>query len=204
MPVNLNPVRPVLTDEAYRAMLLIAQVVGPEFALALVLARETGHRIGAISALRWSDVDLEGQLAVWRSESNKMGREHVTPLTAAAVTALRAARTRALVIADAPNFPADALTVHSARARWRRWWLQAERLAGLKHEPRFGWHSLRHAFATALRSQPDVDVVALGGWKSTVTLKLCYQHPELDRMRQALLKLRTESTNGEQTPELAM
>jgi len=46
--------------------------------------------------------------------------------------------------------------------------------------------------------------VALGGWKSTVTLKLCYQHPELDRMRQALLKLRTESTNGEQTPELAM
>ena len=203
MPVNLNPVRPVLTDEAYRAMLLIAQVVGPEFALALVLARETGTA-SEPSPLRWSDVDLEGQLAVWRSESDKMGREHVTPLTAAAVTALRAARTRALGIADAPIFPADALTVHSARARWRRWWLQAERLAGLKHEPRFGWHSLRHAFATALRSQPDVDVVALGGWKSTVTLKLCYQHPELDWMRQALRKLRTESTNGEQTPELAM
>jgi len=96
------------------------------------------------------------------------------------------------------------LTAHSARARWRRWWLQAERLAGLKHEARFGWHSLRHAFAAALRSQPDVDLAALGGWTSTVTLKLCYLHPELARMRQALQHLPMESTNGEQTSELAM
>ena len=141
-------------------------------------------------------------MTVWRSESDKMGHEHVTPQTPAAVTALRAARTRAPGSADAPIFPAGALTVHSARARWRRWWLQAERLAGVKHEPRFGWHSPRHAFATALRSQPDVDVAALGGWKSTVTLKVCYQHPALNRMRQALELLRTESTNGEQAAEL--
>ena len=82
--------------------------------------------------------------------------------------------------------------------------LVLERLAGLKHEARFGWHSLRHAFATALRSQPDVDVAALGGWKSPVTLKLCYQHPELDRMQQALRQLRAESTKGAQAAEPAM
>jgi len=204
VPVNVNPIRPVLTNDRYRAMLAVAKDVGPDVGLALVLARETGHRIGAISALRWSDVNLEGQLVLWRSEADKMGREHVTPLTPVAAAALRAARTHTPGIADALIFPADGLTTHSARSRWRRWWLQAERLAGLKHEPRFGWHSLRHAFATALRSQPDVDVAALGGWKSTVTLKLCYQHPELDRMRQALRQLRTESTNGEQAAELQM
>ena len=96
VPVNLNPVRPVLTDERYRLMLPIAQAVGPEFALALVLARETGHRIGAISALRRS---------------------------------------------------------------------------------------------------------AVGSRRS---LKVCYQHPELDRMRQALELLRTENTNGEQAAHLEM
>ncbi len=37
-----------------------------------------------------------------------------------------------------------------------------------------------------------------------MTLKLCYQYPELDRMRQALRQLRTESTNGEQGAELVM
>lgn len=130
-----------------------------------------------------------------------MGREQVTPLTPVAVDALRAARTHAPGIADAPVFPPGGLTGHSARSRWRRWWLHGEQLAGLSHEARFGWHSLRHAFATALRSQPDVDVAALGGWKSTVTLKVCYQHPEMNRMRQALRQLRTESTNGEQAPD---
>jgi integrase len=129
------------------------------------------------------------------------GRRHILSLSSRARHCLEAARAG---IGDAPLFPAGGLTIHSARARWRHWWLQAERLAGLKHEARFGWHSLRHAFATALRSQPDVDVAALGGWKSPVTLKLCYQHPELDRMRQALRQLRTESTNGEQAAELAM
>jgi len=204
VPVNLNPVRPVLTDEAYRAMLLIAQVVGPEFALALVLARETGHRIGAISALRWSDVDLEDQLAVWRSESDKMGREHVTPLTAAAVTALRAARTRALGIADAPNFPADALTVHSARARWRRWWLQAERLAGLKHEPRFGWHSLRHAFQrrSARNRTWTWRRSAVGSRRSRSNCATSIQ--SLTGCARHCSSCEPESTNGEQTPELAM
>ena len=140
----------------------------------------------------------------WRSDSDKMGREHITPLTPAAVAALRASGIQRPAVADTPICPAGGLTAHSARARWRRWWLQAERLAGLKHEARFGWHSLRHAFATALRSQPDVDVAALGGWKSTVTLKLCYQHPELDRMRQALALLRTESAKGEQVPARVM
>ena len=204
IPVNLSPVRPMLTVARYRAMLAVAGLVRPEFTLAMVLARETGHRIGAIAALRWSDVDVDGQLILWRSASDKMRREHVTPLTPAALEAIRAARAHAPGIADAPIFPTEGLTVHSARARWRRWWLKAERLAGLKHEARFGWHSLRHAFATALRSQPDVDVAALGGWKSTTTLKLCYQHPEMDRMRQALRQLRTESTNGEQTARVAM
>lgn len=131
-----------------------------------------------------------------------MRREHITPLSPAALVAVRAARAHAPGIADAPIFPTEGLTIHSARARWRRWWLKAERLAGLKHEARFGWHSLRHAFATAMRSEPDDIVLALGGWKSIATLKSCYQHAELDLMRRALRALQMESRNGEQQAQV--
>jgi hypothetical protein len=104
---------------------------------------------------------------------------------------------------DEAGFASDGPTAQSG-TRHRTPSLERSGLAGLKHRARFGWHDLRHAFAKPLRSQPDADVPALGGWKATVTLRLCYQHSEFDRMRQALELLRTESTNGEQTPKLAM
>jgi integrase len=46
----------------------------------LVLAHETGHRIGAIRQLRWSDVDLKEKRILWRAENDKIGMEHSPPL----------------------------------------------------------------------------------------------------------------------------
>ena len=59
-PREKNPARVVLTEEEYQALLRVSQQVGWRFRVALVLAHETGHRIGAIRNLRWSDVDIEG------------------------------------------------------------------------------------------------------------------------------------------------
>ena len=44
-----------------------------QFQLALVLAHDTGHRIGAIRMLRWSDVDLKAARVRWRAENDKIG-----------------------------------------------------------------------------------------------------------------------------------
>ena len=55
-PVEKNPVRVVVTDKEYRALLKVSRRVGWRFHVALVLAHETGHRIGAIRNLRWSDI----------------------------------------------------------------------------------------------------------------------------------------------------
>src|SRR5262249_52042238 len=52
-----TPNSPVLKPEEYEAMLAVADSVHPIFRLALILARETGHRINSIRLLRWSDVD---------------------------------------------------------------------------------------------------------------------------------------------------
>jgi len=91
LPREKNPRREPLSEEDYRALLLVANRVDWRFRVALVLAHETGHRIGAIRQLRWSDVDLTGERVLWRAEVEKTGFEHSTPLTGAAVSALRAA-----------------------------------------------------------------------------------------------------------------
>ncbi len=58
-PREKNPARVVLTEDEYRALLKVSRQVGWPFHVALVLAHETGHRIGAIRNLRWSDIDSE-------------------------------------------------------------------------------------------------------------------------------------------------
>jgi len=57
MPRQKNPTRVVLSDEEYRALLKVSHRLDWRFHVALVLAHETGHRIGAIRQLRWSDID---------------------------------------------------------------------------------------------------------------------------------------------------
>ena len=90
-PVEKNPVRVVVTDKEYRALLKVSRQVGWRFHLALVLAHETGHRIGAIRNLRWADIDLDRETIRWRSEHEKTGYEHRTPLSAKALVVLKQA-----------------------------------------------------------------------------------------------------------------
>ena len=92
LPKEENPKRPMVFHERYEAMLKVADSVDPRFGLALVLANETGHRIGSIRQLRWSDVDLKEKRITWRAENDKLGKEHVTPLSNAALAALEAER----------------------------------------------------------------------------------------------------------------
>ena len=65
MPMEKNPTRVVLSEHEYQALLKVSQEVDWRFHLALVLAHETGHRIGAIRKLRWSGIDPEA--GIWRN-----------------------------------------------------------------------------------------------------------------------------------------
>ena len=58
-PTEKNPNRVVLSEEEYQALLGVSRQVDWRFHVALVLAHETGHRIGAIRQLRWSGIDSE-------------------------------------------------------------------------------------------------------------------------------------------------
>ncbi len=186
-PKDDEPRRPLLADEQYETMLRVSRKVSPLFDLALVLARETGHRLGAVISLRWSDIDLERGVVHWRGQNDKIGFDHETPLTPAAIAVLQRARAERPSIGDAWVFAAVTdSSRQSSRHIFRQWWRQAERLAGITHEAGLGWHSLRRAFATALKHAPLRDLCELGGWKNAQTILKSYQQADHATMRQAL------------------
>ncbi|MYG24199.1 MAG: tyrosine-type recombinase/integrase [Gemmatimonadetes bacterium] len=186
-PTEKNPKRVVLTEEEYRALLEVSGRLDWRFRVALVLAHETGHRIGAICQLRWSDISFEGGTILWRAEHDKSGHEHVTPVTGEALAALEEAWRRNPGPGEAPLMPAPkspSKCMGSALAQG--WWVRAERLAGLEPKPGRGWHSLRRKFASDLMDQPLKVLCELGGWKTAKTVLQCYQKADEGQLRKAL------------------
>ena len=186
-PREKNPTRVVLDEDEYQALLTVSRKVDWRFHVALVLAHETGHRIGAIRKLRWPDIDLNAGVVRWRAEHEKTGYEHTTPVTAEALAALLEARGRMVRGADAPVLPAPGNPsgcVGSSRAR--SWWAKAQKLAGLEPKRGRGWHSLRRKFATDLMDQPLKVLCDLGGWKTAKTVLRCYQQADEGQLRKAL------------------
>ena len=191
LPKEKNPRRVVLTQAEYEALLRVAGGVDWRFRVALVLAHETGHRIGAICQLRWFDIDLDAGTIRWRGEHEKTGYEHQTPITSTASAVLAEARRRNPGIGEAPVMPAPK-DPSACMTRWlaSTWWKKAERLAGLGPKRGRGWHSLRRKFASDLMDLPLKVLCELGGWKTAETVLQCYQRPDEDRLRRALEEYR--------------
>ena len=194
-PREKNPTRVVLDEEEYEALLRVARGVNWRFRVALVLAHETGHRIGAIRQLRWSDIDLEAGVVRWRARHEKTGYEHTTPLTAEALAALEEARRISRGTGDAPLIPARRdPSVSVSRSMARCWWVRAEAVAGLEPKRGRGWHSLRRKFATDLMDLPLKLLCELGGWKNAQTVLRCYQRADEGQLRKALESRRRART----------
>ncbi len=153
----------------------------------VVLAWETGHRVGSLRQLRWSDVDLEGGRIHFRRENDRIGHDHWNPLHAEAVAILKRERARASAIGEAWVFPSvrDArkpLRRHTVQRLWQRLAITAKLPSG----ERYGWHSFRRAFANRYRRPPLRDLQDLGGWKSSATLMKVYLRSDEAAQREVL------------------
>ena len=187
VPKEKNPTRVVLKQPEYEDLLRVSTEMDWRFRVALVLAHETGHRIGAIRQLRWSDVDMEHETIRWRGEHEKTGYEHRTPVTTEVLHVLEEARKQNPGIGDVPLLPAPK-DPSKCVSRWllRDWWKKAEALAGLERKRGRGWHSLRRKFASDLMNQPLKILCELGGWKTARTVLQCYQKADQNQLRKAL------------------
>ena len=187
LPKEKNPTRALLTHSEYRALLEVSVSMDWRFRIALVIAHETGHRIGAIRKLRWSDIDMEGGVIRWRAEHEKTGYEHRTPMTAGAQAVLKEAQRKNPGIGDAPILPAPRDPSKCvSRSLVRDWWQKAAELAELEPKRGRGWHSLRRKFASDLMNQPLKVLCELGGWKTAQTVLQCYQRADEGQLRKAL------------------
>ena len=177
----------LLTQAEYESLLEVSAEMDWRFRVALVLAHETGHRIGAIRKLKWSDIDVGAGVIRWRGEHEKTGYEHRTPVTAEALVALEEARGHNPGIGDVPLLPALNDPSRCVR-RWQvgAWWKRAEALAGLEPKRGRGWHSLRRKFASDLMEQPLKVLCELGGWTTAQTVLQCYQRADDGKLRKAL------------------
>jgi integrase len=196
-PKETSPRRPVLADAQFRKLQKVSAQVSPLFGLALTLAHETGHRIGAIRLLRWSDVLFDRKAIRWRGEHDKIGLEQEVAASPKALRALKQARRDRPAIGEgwvfpSPEDPAQPCSRHLVRD----WWQRGEVLAGLAHEPGLGWHSLRRKFATDLKHVPLVDLCYLGGWKGPQVIVSCYQRPDERTVREALANRGRRVTGG--------
>ena len=186
-PTEKNPTLVVLSEEEYRVLLHVSLEMDWRFHVALVLAHETGHRIGAIRQLQWSDIDMEGKTIRWRAEHDKSGYEHRTPVTAEAVAVFQEARTRNPETGDTVVLPSPKYRSRCVSCSWtQRWWEKAVALAGLESKRGRGWHSLRRKFASDLMDQPLKVLCELGGWKTAKTVLQCYQRADEAQLRKAL------------------
>ena len=186
-PKEKNPTRVVLAEEEDRALLKVSCRVDWRFHVALVLAHETGQRIGAIRRLQWCDIDFVGGTILWRAEHDKSGYEHVTPVTPEALSALSEARGPIPLAGRAPVLPAPRNPLAAVDgARLHACWRKAQILAELDPMPGRGWHSLRRKFASDRMDQPLKVLCELGGWKTAKTVLQCYQRPDAGQLRKAL------------------
>lgn len=198
LPSDRNPPRPRVTQERYEAMLQVAGEVDWRFKLALILANETGHRIGAVRRLRWSDLDLAEGLIRWRGEADKRGKAHITPMTEPAREALRESRSERPAVGEAWVLPAPKhASQPCSKSIMRDWWLRAEELADLEHVNGLGWHGLRRKFADEHRDVAPRDLADLGGWDTPRTILDVYQDADLDAMRDAQRQRRTLRESGQ-------
>ncbi len=191
-PRERNPERPTLTDEQYTRMLEAAAAIDGRAHAAMVLAHETGHRIGSIRCLRWDDVALDGGWVRWREETDKVDWEHRTPLSAEALALLQSLAGRdggpsSEWVFPSPKDPGRPCS----RNIMRDWWDAAQKAAGLGGVPRLGWHALRRKFANDLRHVPLKDLASLGGWRDTQTLLKCYLKEDERAMVEAIQSRRS-------------
>ena len=184
-----NPRREVATWERFTAtraaIAELASTVDPQtstvwakVSLALAIAEGTGRRLGAISKLDCSDLDLANEVITWRAETDKKGKKWVVPMPTGLVGEIKAYMI-STGIRFGHLFP-DSIDPSKPMSRhiFADYLEKAEKYAKLPKLDGALWHAYRRSWASARKHLSLVDVAAAGGWSDTGTLLRCYQHAD--------------------------
>ncbi len=204
IPTELNPMRPVASQDRYEATRAVSDEINMEMRVngrregqrsylseLLDIINGTGRRISAVCSLTFDDLKLhEGPSGsiCWPADTDKMGHESTVPISPPVRAALDGVLAKRPGIGAAPLFPSPGdPTRLITRHLVDKWLRKAEKLAGL--EPLKGslWHAYRRKWATERKHPPGADVAAAGGWANGLTLLKVYQQPDPETMLKVVL-----------------
>lgn len=196
-PKNENPHRPVMSDERYETLLEKSgehEMVNGKgndrmrsyIREILTVVGESGRRVSAVLSLRWEDWRPDegtyGKVR-WRAEEDKIGKKWITPATPVMREALQTQRKRFL--SQEWVFPAPVAAGPIRYGVARDWLYEVEEMInGL------AFHGLRRRWASKRKHMSPQDVAAVGGWKSTHTLREIYQFPDEETMEEVAMAVR--------------
>ncbi len=166
IPTELNPRRPVATQDRYQSIRAVSDSITMEVRWSgerqrqrsylseiLDIANGTGRRVSAVLRLRYEDLQLDAKpfgAIRWPAETDKVGKESVVPIS----PVVRSAIDR--VLAERPGIGAAYLcpapldrTQPVTYERVRTWLQKAEQLAGVPKQQ----GSLFHAYRRGWRPQ---------------------------------------------------
>ena len=107
----------VLSDDELQAIWIAAGKMGYPFGCAVQLLILTGQRRGEVMGMRWPDIDLTERRWIIAGERNKSGRDHIVPLTDAAIDMIKALPR----VHDELVFPARGKdSIASGFSKWKR------------------------------------------------------------------------------------
>jgi integrase len=185
--------RPAMTKERHEKLLNAAAKLPSDyskhaFPVLLTLLAETAHRISAILALRWRDIDFHAHPGVapdglihWyvgRAEDNK-AYEHMTPMTPLIREALLQWREYAPGLPLARVFPAPRTANEPLkRSTVTQWYKAAEKMAKLEHIDGGALHMYRRGWNTDRNHMPMKVRMNYMGIRNATTLMTSYDQPE--------------------------
>lgn len=120
-------------------------------------------------------VELWRSAIRWRAAHDKVGRQTFAPVPARVAEAVTAYMRKSGRIGDAWLFPRDKDGEAIDKQHASYWLRRAEKLAGLPHVRRGGWHAFRRAWAHRNKHKSPHDVAAVGGWFDLGALQDAYQ-----------------------------
>lgn len=193
LPVQKNPVQPVMEDAWFDAMFALAarwphsRAGVRHFRLLLLLGDAFGNRVDALLHLRWQDVDWQAGTLRWDPAFDKMEQGRTSPVPEDVLAALQEVR-------DHPARPVTPWVFWSRQdaevpvsyETALAWFNAAWKLAVGGPKPRgLGWHSQRRRWATTREKLGLKTVMEAGGWLSASSA-LRYIQPDAASIRAAV------------------
>lgn len=169
------------------------------YSYGVVLCLHTGLRIGELLALKWENVDLKNKIICVKTTScdisfeNKMHHIEDTPKSASSLREIPLTQETTLLLKDLRKYQGGNSEYVVSRKNGKQIYIRSyqdsfERLLKRLKIRHYGFHSLRHTFATrCYKLGMDIKTLSelLGHSSPAVTLKI-YVHTDMELKRNAI------------------